>query len=202
MSLRFTRFSIALAALFTLSLAGFAWAESHEEDDPNVSYRQSVMSAIGSNMGAISDIMKNRLSLPGAVANHAGQMADAAALIGPAFKKQVHGGATDAKPEIWTDWAKFEAAVAKFEESARALAAADASGDPKAMGPAVKALGQRHVGYEVKDEHYDTVGAALLWTLEQGLGPDYTEETASAWTTVYGVLSATMKEAAAELAAT
>ena len=36
--------------------------------------------------------------------------------------------------------------------------------------PAVRALGQRHVGYRVKDEHYETVGAALLWTLEQGLG--------------------------------
>lgn len=66
--------------------------------------------------------------------------------------------------------------------------------------PAVKALGQRHVGYQVKDEQYETVGAALLWTLEQGLGEDYTEETAAAWTTVYGVLATTMKEAAAELA--
>src|SRR5215216_3413568 len=36
--------------------------------------------------------------------------------------------------------------------------------------PAVKALGQRHVGYGVQPAHYDTVGAALLWTLEQGLG--------------------------------
>lgn len=67
--------------------------------------------------------------------------------------------------------------------------------------PAVQALGQRHVGYEVKDEHYETVGAALLWTLGQGLGDDFTDETKAAWTTVYGVLSSTMKQAAAELAA-
>jgi hemoglobin-like flavoprotein len=65
--------------------------------------------------------------------------------------------------------------------------------------PAVKALGQRHVGYKVKDEHYESVGAALLWSLSQGLGDDYTAETAEAWTKVYGVLSSTMKEAAAEL---
>src|SRR3712207_225737 len=32
--------------------------------------------------------------------------------------------------------------------------------------PAVRALGRRHVGYGVRDEHYATVGAALLWTLE------------------------------------
>lgn len=68
--------------------------------------------------------------------------------------------------------------------------------------PAVKALGQRHVGYKVVDEQYATVGAALLWTLEQGLGEAYTDETAAAWTTVYTVLSDTMKEAAAEVVAT
>lgn len=65
--------------------------------------------------------------------------------------------------------------------------------------PAVKALGQRHVGYKVKDEHYETVGTALLWTLGQGLGDDFTPETESAWTGVYTVLATTMKEAAAEV---
>jgi len=67
--------------------------------------------------------------------------------------------------------------------------------------PAVQTLGQRHVTYRVKDEHYATVGAALLWTLEQGLGDMYTPETANAWTTVYGVLADTMKQAAAEVVA-
>lgn len=66
--------------------------------------------------------------------------------------------------------------------------------------PAVKALGQRHVNYKVKDEHYETVGAALLWTLSQGLGDEFTTETSEAWAKVYDVLSTTMKEAAAEVA--
>src|SRR6187402_1030309 len=35
--------------------------------------------------------------------------------------------------------------------------------------PVVEDLGRRHVGYGVADSHYDTVGAALLWTLEKGL---------------------------------
>ena len=67
--------------------------------------------------------------------------------------------------------------------------------------PAVQQLGVRHVGYGVKDEHYDTVGAALLWTLEQGLGDGFTSEVKDAWATVYGVLAGTMKSAAAEAAA-
>ena len=61
--------------------------------------------------------------------------------------------------------------------------------------PAVRDLGRRHVSYGVKDEHYDTVAAALLWMLERGLGEDFTAETRDAWVTVYGVLSSTMKEA-------
>lgn len=54
--------------------------------------------------------------------------------------------------------------------------------------PAVQALGKRHVGYGVKKEHYDTVGAALIWTLEQGLGPAFTPEVREAWVALYGVL--------------
>ena len=39
----------------------------------------------------------------------------------------------------------------------------------------VRALGTRHAAYGVRDEHYETVGAALLWTLEQGLGEAFTD---------------------------
>ena len=67
--------------------------------------------------------------------------------------------------------------------------------------PAVQDLGKRHVDYGVKDEDYDTVGAALIWTLSQGLGDDFTDEVKDAWVTVYGILATTMKNAAAEAAA-
>jgi hemoglobin-like flavoprotein len=66
--------------------------------------------------------------------------------------------------------------------------------------PVVRQLGMRHAGYGVKDEHYDTVAVALLWTLERGLGPDFTPEVQDAWVAVYGVLASTMKEAAASAA--
>ena len=67
--------------------------------------------------------------------------------------------------------------------------------------PAVEALGERHVGYGVKDEHYDTVGEALIWTLATGLGDEFTDEVESAWVTVYTILADTMKGAAAKVAA-
>ena len=64
--------------------------------------------------------------------------------------------------------------------------------------PVVQDLGRRHAAYGVTDKHYDTVGAALLWTLEKGLGGAFTAETKEAWTTVYGLLATTMKDAARE----
>jgi hemoglobin-like flavoprotein len=58
--------------------------------------------------------------------------------------------------------------------------------------PAVKALGQRHAAYNVRAEHFAPVGAALLWTLEQGLGDEFTPEVKEAWTAIYAVLSSLM----------
>jgi hemoglobin-like flavoprotein len=58
--------------------------------------------------------------------------------------------------------------------------------------PAASALAKKHVGYGVKASHYTPVGAALLWTLEQGLGPAWTPELAQAWTTAYTTLSGYM----------
>jgi hemoglobin-like flavoprotein len=62
--------------------------------------------------------------------------------------------------------------------------------------PAVRDLGTRHGNYGVADSHYDTVGAALLWTLGQGLGNQFTAEVKEAWTAAYTALATTMKKAA------
>jgi hemoglobin-like flavoprotein len=63
---------------------------------------------------------------------------------------------------------------------------------------AVKDLGRRHDGYGVKDEHYESVGVALLWTLGQGLGEEeFTPEVEEAWAETYGTLTAIMKDGAA-----
>jgi hemoglobin-like flavoprotein len=67
----------------------------------------------------------------------------------------------------------------------------------KRIAPSLQELGRRHADYGVKDHHYGTVGAALLWTLGKGLGAEFTPEVKDAWATVYGVLATTMREGAA-----
>src|ERR1700712_2055924 len=58
--------------------------------------------------------------------------------------------------------------------------------------PAAGALAKRHVGYGARPEHYPVVGAALLWTLEKGLGDAWTPELAAAWTAAYETLAGYM----------
>jgi hemoglobin-like flavoprotein len=68
--------------------------------------------------------------------------------------------------------------------------------DLEKLVPVVQDLGRRHAGYGVQDGDYDTVAAALLWTLGQGLKDDFTPEVEAAWTAVYAILAETMTAAA------
>ena len=65
-------------------------------------------------------------------------------------------------------------------------------GNLESVLPAASALAKRHVSYGAKAEHYPVVGAALLWTLEKGLGDGWTPDVAAAWTSAYGTLSGYM----------
>jgi len=60
----------------------------------------------------------------------------------------------------------------------------------------LQAMGRRHIIYGVEAAHYETVGAALLWVLQQGLGDSFTEEVEEAWVAAYGIIATVMKEAA------
>ena len=68
--------------------------------------------------------------------------------------------------------------------------------DLAAVLPTARQLAQRHVGYGVQPRHYDSVGTALLWTLEQGLGTALTPAARAAWQQAYTTLAGAMKAAA------
>ena len=68
--------------------------------------------------------------------------------------------------------------------------------DLDALTPTLEDLGRRHQRYGVAAAHYDSVGQALLWTMQQGLGAAWTPAMAAAWTELFGQLSSAMKRAA------
>ena len=68
--------------------------------------------------------------------------------------------------------------------------------DLSKLKPAVEQLGVRHAGYGVADDHYDTVGEALIYTLGVGLDKDFTNDVEDAWIACYSLLAETMKTAA------
>ena len=76
--------------------------------------------------------------------------------------------------------------------------AVEALDNVEPLVPTLKQMGADHAGYGVVDRDYNVVGAALLWTLEQGLGETFTDEVKNAWAAVYEVLADTMKAGAAE----
>lgn len=74
-------------------------------------------------------------------------------------------------------------------------AVVDGLDDLETIVPRVRALGIRHRCYGIKNRDYDSVGQALLWTLEQGLGGDFTPDVRAAWTAAYTLVASTMQEA-------
>ena len=93
----------------------------------------------------------------------------------------------------------FRGEMAKQGQMLMSMIGAAVSGlrNLEQLAPVVRQLGARHVGYGVRDEHYATVGAALLDTLAIGLGDAFTAEVREAWATLYGHVSRTMQDAAA-----
>jgi hemoglobin-like flavoprotein len=94
-------------------------------------------------------------------------------VIAPAVKPLFHGDMAEQRRKLMATLATVVGGLGNIET----------------VLPAASVLAKRHVGYGVKPEHYDSVGAALLWTLERGLGDKWTSDLAAAWSAAYGTLS-------------
>ncbi|HZB41887.1 MAG TPA: globin family protein [Ilumatobacter sp.] len=70
--------------------------------------------------------------------------------------------------------------------------AVDGLEDIEQVAPFLVRLGARHVRYGVVPAHFDLVGEAFLWTLEQGLGEAFTPEVNEAWVAAFGVIARAM----------
>ena len=63
--------------------------------------------------------------------------------------------------------------------------------DIKTFDSTMKAMGQRHIGYGVKKDHYRTFGSALIWALEKSLGAEFTPAMREAWRTAITLMAST-----------
>lgn len=70
--------------------------------------------------------------------------------------------------------------------------------DPKGLAILLRKLGREHKSYGVRDSHYDSVGAALIWTLRSSLGSGFTPQIERAWAGLYGEIARIMIEASRE----
>jgi cytochrome c556 len=135
------RLYLWLLPLFVVCLALPLTGAQAQSDEAFVQYRQKVMSSQGASMGAINDILKNKLPYQEHIAAHARDIAAMSALIGEAFKKQIVEGKTDAKPEIWKEWEKFVAAAEALANESSKLATVAQSGTMEAIGDQAKKVG-------------------------------------------------------------
>jgi hemoglobin-like flavoprotein len=115
-------------------------------------------------------------------------MADQAAAL---FYRRLFEEAPQLRPLFTTDMT-----VQGRKLMATIATVVNALDDIEAIAPAVCDLAKRHVGYGVRAEHYEMVGTALLWTLERGLGDQFTAAVRAGWVSAYGALSQIMIAAA------
>jgi cytochrome c556 len=134
-------------------------------DEGAIKYRQKVMSAVGADMGAISDIMKYGLEFQTAVVAHAQSISKHADLAAAAFERKAIDGPTDAKPAIWEKPDEFLEKLRAMKGEADKLAeiAADGEATPANIGIRVKALGDAcgdcHDSFrKPKEESYKRAG--------------------------------------------
>ncbi len=130
----------ALAAMIAFTTV--MTAEAADEPANVIKYRQKVMSGISAHIGGIAAVLSGEVSYTGHVAAHARAMHDASLMIDDIFPSGSGEGETRAKPEIWHDWAKFEAATKTFQAATKELARVAETGDMAAVGAQLNKVGE------------------------------------------------------------
>ncbi len=130
----------AIAAAIALT----AMTSVQAADDPAnvIKYRQKVMSGISAHIGSIAAVLSGEVSYTGHVAAHARALHDASLMIDDIFPSGSGEGETRAKPEIWQNRAKFEAAAKALQSTTKELASVAETGDMAAVGAQLNKVGE------------------------------------------------------------
>ena len=120
----------------------FYWTSSFADSHGIIKYRQNVMKSTAGHMGAIVDILKNRLPLESHIVDHARSMLQISRMILSMFPEGSSKGRTKSKQAIWENWSEFESAAKNFERESAKLAEVAKSGDMEALAKQVRATGK------------------------------------------------------------
>ena len=107
-----------------------------------IKYRQNVMKSVSGHMGAIVDILKNRLPLKNHIVDHARSMQQISRMTLSMFPEGSNKGRTKSKQVIWEQWSEFESAAIDFEQESIKLVEVAQSGDMEALSKQVRATGK------------------------------------------------------------
>ena len=133
---------IILTAVSMLLLIFFYGTSSFADSHGIIKYRQNVMKSTAGHMGAIVDILKNRLPLEAHIVDHARSMLQISRMILSMFPEGSGRGRTRSKQAIWENWSEFESAANDFERESAKLSKVAESGDMEALAKQVRATGK------------------------------------------------------------
>ena len=131
-----------LTAVSMLLLIVFYGSLSFADSHGIIKYRQNVMKSTAGHMGAIVDILKNRLPLEAHIVDHARSMLQISRMILSMFPEGSGKGRTRSKQAIWGNWSEFESAASDFEQESAKLSKVAESGDMEALAKQVRATGK------------------------------------------------------------
>ena len=132
---------LAIGGFATGTMGGLAAAAADQPANV-IAYRQKVMTAIASHIGAIASVMKGEVPFAGHVASHAKSLFATSLMLDDIFPEGSGFGETRAKPRIWRERARFNAAVKAFQEASGRLARVAESGNMAAIGAALGKVGE------------------------------------------------------------
>ena len=143
------KFAKALIISAVLS-AGAAFAEE-ERTDPNAIARGELMTLIGKNTGILGDMAGGKAAYDAAAAEGAkAAIVEAAGKIEATFKDQgAADPASQAKPEVWTNWDEFLADAKKLQDAAGAMDVASVETIGAGMGALGGACKDCHTEFRV-----------------------------------------------------
>ena len=137
---------IIITAVAMLSFIFFYGTSSLADSHGIIKYRQNVMKSTAGHMGAIVDILKNRLPLEAHIVDHARSMVQISSMILSMFPEGSSKGRTRSKQAIWENWSEFESAANNFERESAKLSELAESGDMGALAKQVRTTGKTCTG--------------------------------------------------------